>query len=142
MLLGNIKGKKLRNYYLLSSIITAINSLVLFFVLGFFYKAVNNTILVNIFVWTLAILLSFFLFYFPYYGINRFKKLPNYGPLLNGYAIASGMLSILGYCLANSYLLEDYSYTTILSFMAGIIVFIQVASDIAKKTKDKNKNVS
>lgn len=138
MLLGNKKSKGLLGYYILSSVITALLSLLAFIILGMFYKANNNTILVNVLVWVITILIAYCFFYFPYYGLCKlFKK--NYGPLLNGYAVVSGILSILFYCLGNSYFIDDYSYTVVLGFFAGIITLVQISADIAKHIKSKTK---
>lgn len=143
MLLGNINGKKLVKYYILSSIINIVFSIIAYIILGSFYVANNNTILVNILVWTITILLSFSLFYFPYFLINKFfTKDKLFGPLLNGYAIAFGFIGILSVCLARSYSLNDYTYVEVMGFMAGIVGFIQIIFDSSKKIKNKKDSIN
>ena len=138
MLLGNINGKKLVRFYIITSIVTAVLSIISYIILGSFYIANNHTILVNIIVWSLTILIAYCLYYFPYFFIMRYAtKTKEYGPLLNGYAIASGFLAILLLCLANSYTLGDYSYVEIMGFMAGIVVIPQIAISVAGYIKNK-----
>lgn len=127
------KNKFIINYYISSSIFTAIIAFVFFVILGLFYSANSNTIFSNILVWTITIFLAFITYYLFHFIVTKFiKKGSNYGPFINGYAIAAGLLIILIYCLANSYTIDDYSYTSTLGFMAGIITILQVAKDIAK----------
>ena len=133
MLRGNINGKQLIRYYLLSSIITGLLSLINYIILGTFYIAINHTILVNIIVWTTTVIISFSIYYFIYYLIVRKKK--KFGPILNGYAIASGCLSILLACLAMSYTLNDYLYVEVMGYLTGISALPQIIIDTINHIK-------
>lgn len=133
MLRGNINGKELILYYILSSIITGILSLISYIILGTFYIATTHTILVNIIVWTTTVIISFLIYYFIYYLIVRKKK--KFGPILNGYAIAFGFLTILLACLAMSYSLNDYLYIEVMGYMTGISALPQILIDTINHIK-------
>ncbi|MDD4154737.1 MAG: hypothetical protein PHT30_04960 [Bacilli bacterium] len=133
-LFGNINGKSLIGYYVISSAICFVLTFPAFVILGTFYVAIENTILVNILVWLLTIIISFAAFFIPYYLITRFvKKLrKRQGPFINGWAIAAGYLTILIVCLANSYQLNDYLFVEISGSMSGIVGLIQLIVDLSK----------
>ena len=72
---GNIKKKQLIIYYVVSSVITAIFTFLSFaLLLGSFYKAVENTILTNIFVWVLMILICYIVVYGIHFAVIKFNK--------------------------------------------------------------------
>lgn len=139
---GNIKRKQLFIYYVVSSIITAIFTFFSFaLLLGRFYKAVENTILTNIFVWVLMIIICYIVVYVIHFVVIKFnKKLKkNYGPLINFWAIAAGYLIILFVCLGNSYQMDDYLFVQISGSMAAFFGAMQMFIDLSRKVNKKNE---
>lgn len=119
--------KKLYLFYLFSSILTGVFCIISFVLLGSFYKAKDNTIFINIIVWLLTILVTYLLLFLLYYLIVKFIKKAKHGigPFINGFAIASGYLTILFMCLANSYKVNDYLYVEVAALMSSIFGIAQ-----------------
>ena len=142
---GTLTTKKsLVIYYLISSVVTGLFMIFSFIVLGSFYKANNNTVLINLLVWLSTILITYLILFFCYLLVTKLIKScqKKTGPLINGYAIATGYLAILIVCLANSYNMNDYSFVEVTISMSGVFAIIQVIFDIfnSKKKKELNEN--
>lgn len=90
-------------------------TLFLFAITGQFYVANEHSILTNTFVWLFLAALSYFVIIFiPYFQ----KKAVRYIDL---WAFASGLLSIMLYCLSQAKSIDEYSYLSVLSYIAGIL---------------------
>ena len=90
-------------------------TLFLFAITGQFYVANEHSILTNTFVWLFLAALSYFVIIFiPYFQ----KKAVRYIDL---WAFASGLLSIMLYCLTQAKSIDEYSYLSVLSYIAGIL---------------------
>lgn len=90
-------------------------TLVLFAITGQFYVANEHSILTNTFVWLFLVALAYFVIIFiPYFQ----KKAVRYIDL---WAFASGLLSIMLYCLSQAKSIDEYSYLSVLSYIAGIL---------------------
>ena len=90
-------------------------TLFLFAITGQFYVANEHSILTNTFVWLFLVALSYFVIIFiPYFQ----KKAVRYIDL---WAFASGLLSIVLYCLSQAKSIDEYSYLSVLSYIAGIL---------------------
>lgn len=90
-------------------------TLFLFAITGQFYVANEHSILTNTFVWLFLVALSYFVIIFiPYFQ----KKAVRYIDL---WAFASGLLSIMLYCLSQAKSIDEYSYLSVLSYIAGIL---------------------
>jgi hypothetical protein len=140
---GTLTTKKsLFIYYLISSVATGLFTVFSFIVLGIFYKANNNTILVNLLVWLSTILITYLVLFICYFLIAKLIRPCHQktGPLVNGYAIGAGYLTILIVCLANSYNINDYSFVEVTISMSGVFAIIQVIFDISNSKKKKKLN--
>ncbi|OPZ24659.1 MAG: hypothetical protein BWZ03_00018 [bacterium ADurb.BinA186] len=140
MLLGNIKGKLLVWYYVLSSFFTAVFSALLFVLLGSFYVANDHSLLLNIFVWASVIFISYLLFYLIYRIVLFFPKLKGKnGPFLNGFAISAGFLGVLACCLALSKKVDDYTYVSALGLLTTVFSIVEIIFLIVRTASSRTK---
>lgn len=140
MLRNNISGKKLILYYLITSILTATITFFGFVILGKYYKAEENTTLINILVWSSIIVLSFLLIYFLYYAFMRFIiKSKKTGTILNGYALASGSFLVFIICLSRPNG-DNYSYVNTFGILSSALGFLSIILSIKPKEKKTKKS--
>ena len=100
---------------LLLCVSVGIITLILFILAGIFYIANDHSILTNTIVWLIINLLAYIsMIFIPYFR----KKTVRYVDLL---AFASGFFAIMLYCLSQAKSIEDYSYLSVLSYIAGIL---------------------
>ena len=90
-------------------------TLILFILAGIFYIANEHSILTNTIVWLILNLLAYIsMIFIPFFQ----KKTVRYIDL---WAFASGLFAIMLYCLSQAKSIEDYSYLSVLSYIAGIL---------------------
>ena len=90
-------------------------TLILFAITGQFYVANDHSILTNTFVWLFLVAIAYIaIIFIPFFQ----KKAVRYIDL---WAFASGLLSIMLYCLSQAKSMDEYSYLSVLSYIAGIL---------------------
>ena len=90
-------------------------TLILFAITGQFYVANDHSILTNTFDWLFLVAIAYIaIIFIPFFQ----KKAVRYIDL---WAFASGLLSIMLYCLSQAKSIDEYSYLSVLSYIAGIL---------------------
>ena len=103
---------------ILLCVLVGIITLFLFALVGHFYKAKDNVILLNVIIWSLIVMVSYLCLIF----IPVFNKKKCY--YLDGTAFAFGFLAIILYCLSQAKEINDYNYLEVISYFAGLLTII------------------
>ena len=115
---------------LLLCISVGIITLILFILAGIFYIANEHSILTNTIVWlTLNLLAYISMIFIPCFQ----KKAVRYVDL---WAFASGLFAIMLYCLSQAKSIEDYSYLSVLSYIAGILSVCELLLSNQRKVEN------
>lgn len=90
-------------------------TLVLFMLAGVFYIANEHSILTNTIVWLFLVSIAYVsVIFIPFFQ----KRTVRYIDL---WAFAAGLFTIMIYCLSQAKSIDEYSYLSVLSYIAGII---------------------
>lgn len=128
----------LSKYWLIiiGCIATSFITLLLFVILGSFYKASGQTIFINILVWTSLFVVAYYLYYGFHFLIYLASKKTIRKPLgFNGWALLCGSLTILIINLMFIYDLNQSTYISVYIGISGIIATSQAIITIFKKRK-------
>jgi hypothetical protein len=100
--------------------LVAIITITLFALTGQFYFANEHSLLTNTFVWLVLCFIAYMsVIFIPFFQ----KKQVRYIDL---FAFASGLLAIMLYCLSQAKSIDEYTYLSVLSYIAGILSIFEM----------------
>ena len=114
----------------------AILTVLLFIILGNFYKANDHSIGVNVLVWLAVVVVAHTLTYVGNYALKKGRSCRPYFDLLS---ITIALITVTLICLFKSQELEDYLFVSVMGGASGIAGTFQLLS-AAKRPPQKNKD--
>lgn len=122
--------KKIRNEFFLC-VSNGILSAIFTVILGVFYKANDQVIIVNVLIWTAVVLLSYLaIIFWPVWK----KKRTRYIDLL---AFASGYAGVIICCLCGAKSIDQYNYLTTISFMVELLAIAEMVMSANRNLQSK-----
>ena len=107
-----------------------------FVLLGFFYKAIEHSIGLNILVWLITIILAHSFVYILRWLFNLIRKKKIRCSYIDFKSLAIGAASLAIVCLFGAKSLDDYLYLVIMTGISGIVATIEIILRLKeKKTK-------
>ena len=101
-----------------------------FIIIGNFYDANNNPLLLSLIIWTISVTFAYLVFIFiPFFNKKKVKY-------LDGFAFASGFFGIMLYCLSTAKSFDEYTYLSAISYISGFISIIEIVVLSYRKTQE------
>jgi hypothetical protein len=121
--------------FILPIIYTCILTFVCFLILGTFYRAVEQSVGLNILAWASTVIAAYYLYFLTALLLSRIFKKFDKPKIYNGWAILSGLFLITVICLFNSSEIDDYLFVEIMGLISGIFGTFQIIFELVLKKR-------